>query len=409
MSGFLSAALAMGLTMASPLVPQPVAAHQDRVVAIDAGRRHTCAVTAAGKVWCWGWNIRGQLGDATWADSNVPVQVKGLSDATAIATGKYHSCAITRSGSAWCWGSNDHGELGDGSQDESGIPVQVAGLTGASAITVGLNYSCALDQAGTAWCWGANESGQQGNGTEKGSLAPVRVRVDEKLTSISAAFSKNHTCARDQAGRAWCWGLNNYGQLGTGHFGSSSSPKRVVGLPAIRSVTTGGYGHSCAIGIGWEAWCWGTNYWGQLGSRGQMGSAGKFTQPVRVKNLVGLRSLALGSGHTCAIDSVWRAWCWGYNGNGDLGDGTTINRATAVRVASLPKVSTIATGLGHTCALAKTGQVYCWGWGGFGQLGHGHNVITQPVPVEVSFPTKGDLPASTHPALTNAPTSGPKV
>ena len=152
-------------------------------IAVAAGSSHTCALQQTGEIACWGSNERGQLGDGTNDDSEVPVPVMGIDDATAIAAGGElagggHSCALHEDGTISCWGTNRQGQLGNGQSGRnirSSVPVQVVGITDAKAITTGISHSCALHEDGTISCWGDNDWGQLGNGTNRRSLVPVRV------------------------------------------------------------------------------------------------------------------------------------------------------------------------------------------------------------------------------------------
>jgi hypothetical protein len=178
-----------------------------------------------GTVWAWGYNPDGQLGNRTYSDSNVPVQVLGLTGVTAIAGGGYHSLALKSDGTVWAWGRNDYGQLGNGTNSDSNVPVQVANLTRVTAIAGGYGYrSLALKSDGTVWAWGYNYYGERGNGTTAASNVPVQV---SGLTGVTAiAEGDLHSLALKSDGTIWIWGWTECGQLGDGACVDSKVPKQ---------------------------------------------------------------------------------------------------------------------------------------------------------------------------------------
>ncbi len=363
-------------TQTNRLTPVAVSGLSSGVAAIAAGAYHTCALTTGGAVLCWGYNGYGQLGDGSTTQRLTPVWVSGLtSGVAAIAAGGYHSCALTSAGWALCWGENYDGQLGDGSFTDRLTPVGVSGLWGGvAAITAGNQHSCALTSAGGVQCWGYNEFGQLGyGGTYLWQATPVTVSgLSTGVATLDAGWG--HTCALASTGGVQCWGRNDSGQLGDGSTTNRYTPVAVSGLTSgVRAISAGGY-HSCALAMTNEAKCWGWNAYGQLGD----GTTTSQLTPVAVagftagEEAAGVTAIVAGDSHTCALTSVGGVRCWGRNGNGQVGDGTTTDRLAPVAVSGLTSgVAVIATGSNHSCALTNGGGVKCWGYNVLGQLGDG--------------------------------------
>ena len=302
--------------------------------AITADSIHTCALHQNGTISCWGDNGDGRLGNGTTGGSSVPVQVFGITDATAIAAGSEHSCALHQNGTISCWGANWYGELGNGQSGNNAgslIPVQVTGITDATAITIDSRYSCALHQNGTISCWGENEYGELGNGTTRNSSVPVQVTGITDATAITAG--SGHSCALHQNGTISCWGYNRRGQLGNGQIGEysrSSVPVQVLGITDATAITAGG-SHSCALHRNGTISCWGSNGSGQLGD-GRGGVNVNSSVPVQVTGITDAISFTAGSGHSCALHEDGTISCWGSNRYGRLGNGSRSDSSVPVLV-----------------------------------------------------------------------------
>jgi alpha-tubulin suppressor-like RCC1 family protein len=351
---------------------------------IAAGYQHTCAVLNDGSARCWGWNDYGQLGDGTSGTNRLtPVTVSGLSNAVAISAANSHTCAVLRDGTAWCWGDNVVGQLGNNSTTPSNTPVQVSGLSNAVAIAAGYYHSCALLSDGTAHCWGQNTLGQLGDGTTTERHTPVDVCASGSGPGCSGGAALHgvvaisagdwHTCALLSDGTARCWGYNNDGQLGNGTTTEDPNPTPVAvsGLSNAVAIDAGGYsgtGHTCALLGNGTARCWGWNHYGQLGNNSTTDSP----TPVAVSGLTNAVAVSAGGSHTCALLGNGTARCWGWNGNGQLGNGTTGGYSTTPStVSGLTGAVAISAGSLHTCALLPDGTPGCWGYNTNGQLGDG--------------------------------------
>jgi alpha-tubulin suppressor-like RCC1 family protein len=356
------------------------------VTAISAGTGHTCALTAAGGVKCWGLNFDGELGDGTTTGRLTPVDVVGLtSGATAITAGSDQSCAVTAAGGAKCWGRNGFGQLGDGTTTDRSTPVDVVGLTsGVAAIIAAQEYTCTVTAGGGAKCWGNNAGGQLGDGTKIDRHAPVDVRgLTSGVVAITAVVS--HSCALTGVGDVKCWGNNAGGQLGDGTTTSRRTPVDVVGLGSGVTTIAAGAFHTCALTAGGGAKCWGSNGNGQLGD----GTTTQRLTPVTVLNFGSASSLiAAGTDFTCGI-SAGGAKCWGRNKWSGLGNGTNISSLTPADVVGLDSgILAMTAGQYHACALTDAGEAKCWGRNHFGQLGDGGR-SDRNVPGDVSGLTTG--------------------
>jgi alpha-tubulin suppressor-like RCC1 family protein len=293
----------------------------------------SCAVTNAGEVNCWGSNDHGELGDGTTTDRHVPVAVSGLADGVrAIVAGEALTCVLTTARAVKCWGYNRFGELGDGTTADRQTPVTVTGLAGVSAIAVGYLHACALTTAGGVKCWGYNAYGQLGDGTTSNRRVPVDV-VGLAHGVIAITAGGGHSCALTNKGGVLCWGSNYVGELGDGTTTRHLTPVSVAGLArGSAAIAAGGEAHGCALTTGGSVECWGYNGYGQLGD----GTTTDRHAPVAVRGLAGVQAIATGGfGHSCALTSAGEISCWGRNTSGQLGDGSTDERHARVRLVPL--------------------------------------------------------------------------
>ncbi|WP_239253920.1 RCC1 domain-containing protein [Candidatus Nitrotoga sp. M5] len=493
-SGILGSDLGVSDLLPSSSTPLDIVGLTSGIAAIDTSGFHFCALTMVGGVKCFGHNDYGQLGNNSDSGSLTPVDVSGLiSGMSAISTGSSHTCAITSAGRVKCWGSNEYGQLGDGSKRDRWIPVDVVGLDGgvipdpvlppnpvvpassAVAISAGFDHTCALTTAGGVKCWGGNEYGQLGNNSTTDSSVPVDVTG---LTSGVAAISAGgiHTCALTSAGGVKCWGM--YGSLipidipglASGVVAIDSSiggvcvlttiggvkcfidlgkegisiladqlgipadlpgvlgklPDLLADLPGQSSGVTAiaaGFYYTCALtaagGVSCQNWDFdievgpniirdkepvnlpglssgvaaisaglsqicaltragGVKCWAYYGVHGNNSPTDSNLIAVDVAGLAsGIAAVDTGGPHICVLTTAGGVKCWGSNEFGQLGDNTVSDDNNSddsfrlvVDVSGLTSgVSAISTGFFHTCALTTAGGVKCWGLNRYGQLG----------------------------------------
>jgi alpha-tubulin suppressor-like RCC1 family protein len=348
-----------------------------------ASTTQSCAIDEEGAAWCWGQNFYGQLGnDDLGNDSPVPVAVEGGLRFTELTTGGSHSCGLDEDRAAWCWGRNNNGQLGnDDLGNDSPVPVAVEGGHRFVAMSAGNSHVCAIDEDGAAWCWGRGSFGMLGNDDTADQPTPVPVAGGHRFSAIACGL--NHTCALEEGdGDAWCWGDHRVGQLGNSDADSAQHvPLPVEGGRTYSNLALGN-SHSCAIDTGGDTWCWGRNGDGQLGNDDPEG----VDQPVPVP-VAGNQSfvrLSAQRAHTCGIDDDAALWCWGDNTTGELGNGEESESSLVPSpVAGGHAFVSVAAANSHSCALDDSATVWCWGRNLAGELGNGGRGELSRVPVAV--------------------------
>jgi alpha-tubulin suppressor-like RCC1 family protein len=337
-------------------------------VAIVAGARHTCAAQADGKVMCWGENDDGEAGNGSYiGQQSVPHVVFGISHPKQMVAGDEHTCAWLEDDSTFCWGDNERGQLGNGTTTSSAQPRAVFGIGATpTALSVGDDASCALI-AGGASCWG------EGFDSTPVSVADV----------VDISRGDAHVCAVNADKTVACYGDNDNYQLGDGTQTMQVAP----GVPAegitnaVEVLTRGD--SSCAVLGDGTARCWGLNADGRLG----VGNTNyQIHTPTAIMGLSDVMKLAMGWEASCALKSDGTVWCWGANYFGQVGDASYQMRSAPVQIAGLSGVKDVASGGSHSCAIGGDGKVVCWGLGASGQLGNGIREIVRPVGVRMTCP-----------------------
>ncbi|WP_240359264.1 MopE-related protein [Pyxidicoccus trucidator] len=344
---------------------------------VASGAYHSLFLRKDGEVWAWGQNVAGQLGTGSTSSTPLPQPspVSGLPAIKAIAAGVGHSLALDVSGNVWAWGQNASGQAGIGTAGGTVlVPTKVAALSGIQAIAANGNYSLALGTDGRLWAWGQNASGQVGTGATSASV-PNPTVVAGLPTIRSMAAGVNHALALDAAGKAWGWGMNTFGQVGTGSTSTTVlSPVQVVGLPQAKAIAAG-VGHSLIIDEQFgNVWAWGQNTFGQVGTGST--SSTPVLSPTPVGSVFAATAITAGHNSSLVIMGNGLVKAWGHNAFGQLGNGSTVNSASPVNVTGLADAKAIAAGAQHALALRPGCPVWAWGNNGQGQLGLGSTSST---------------------------------
>jgi len=349
-------------------------------VHVAGGGAHTCVLTGAGTVECWGNNRYGELGDGTTIDRVTPTPVAGLGRRTvALAVGGGHTCALDDAGAVWCWGENDSGQLGDGTLTNRSNPIQVPGLPGAmTAIAAGMAHTCAAAASGGVWCWGLVGSEAQ-LGRSVGLDNSVALPVAGLSFGVKAlAAGDLHTCALTSIGLTLCWGWNGVGQLGDGTTDTRPAPTVVKEMGTRATAIAAGGDSTCAVVRGGAVECWGAGP--LLGNQ-------HYQNPVStpVSGLTaGVRAVSVSDDFACAVMDVGDVRCWGTNYDGVLGDGTTASRYVPSLASTVgAPVTGIGAGMYHACAVLSGGGLKCWGRNTWAQLGTGSLSTRSVEPVRV--------------------------
>jgi alpha-tubulin suppressor-like RCC1 family protein len=377
------------------------AAAQASANTFAASTNHTLSIRPDGSLWAWGANLEGQLGDGTTTSHATPVRVLAESPDTRwaqVAAGTSHTLALSADGRLYAWGANADGQLGDGSTAPHHSPAVVAlpaalGHAAWKQIAAGTSHSLALTTDGHLYAWGNNTSGELGNGARTDQTTPVEVSLPASAGPTAwaqVAAGTNHTLALTADGRLYAWGSNAWGQLGTGGPEKALLP---VALPPPgkgagtrwAQVAAGRY-HTLALSTDGRLYTWGSNRFGQLGesTHAQHSTPQPLELPRSLAQTV-WKQVAAGDAHSVALTADGHLYAWGNNCAGQLGDGGVVRQLCPVPVTCPRPVAGgawawVVSGGFHTVACTATGELYAWGANRFGQLGDG-GVVDQYRPV----------------------------
>lgn len=370
-----------------------------------------CFLRSDTENFCWGDGVGNQPVNFSATIKTAVQLLKGktITDLVQSKNGG-SSCVIDSDGIPYCWGYNNKGIIGDGTTDNALSPKAVD-LTGvlsgktAKKIVMGDTSSCMIASDDKVYCWGKNDVGQLGNGNNTASNVPVAVSTAGVLsgkTIKSIDSNSDTTCVIASDDKAYCWGKGSFGVLANGGTANSNVPVAIAG-GALAAKTVKALrvheGTGCVIASDDKVYCWGWGGYGRLGNAAAANStstvAVDFTGVLSGKTA---KSLVLSGSHACIIASDDQVYCWGYGGDGELGQGAYANSSVPVAVntagvlsgKTIQKLAGMSSGL---CALASDSKAYCWGYGNRGSLGNGVTGANSSVPVAVD--TSGALSGKT--------------
>lgn len=346
-------------------------------------------------VTSWGSNLYGQLGNSTNANSNAPgaVTSSGALDGLtveAISAGVDHACVLSTLQLAYCWGEDNDGQLGDGgSTSNVNQPVAVAMPSGVQfrQVSAGSSLTCAVATTGAGYCWGYGGTGAMGNNTTTNTnVSPVAITMPTGVAFSSISAGNQFACAVATSGAGYCWGSGGNGQTGLGNTSVVQEPELITGSLTFGAISAGQSTTTCGLTTTGTAYCWG---FGGSGERGDGSTTITQTSPVPVDTTGGrpttYAQISTGHEHACALTSGGTAWCWGRNSDGQLGDGSTTSqtRPVAVTMPTGVTFAAIEAGRRSTCAVGSDNRLYCWGSNGVGQLGIGTAAASSTTPAAV--------------------------
>ena len=349
----------------------------DNVKSVSYYGHTVSAITETGNLYCWGYNTGGQVGNGTTKNQTTPVRVLG--NVKSVSYYGYTVSAITETGNLYRWGDNSSGRIGNGTTENQTTPIKV--LDNVKSVTCSYHTVSAITETGDLYCWGYNTGGQVGNGTTENQLTPVKVLSGVKSVTSSYDISYNYSMsAITENGDLYCWGDNYSGQIGNGTTEQQLTPVKV--LSEVKSVTSSSFFSSyfssyysmLVITENGDLYCWGDN------SSGQIGNGTTENQLTPYKVLSGVKSVTSSSATSYSFSSVLAIkengdlYCWGYNEDGQVGNGTTENQLTPYKMLSGVKNVTFFYATSYfssIAAITENGDLYCWGYNYHGQTGNG--------------------------------------
>jgi alpha-tubulin suppressor-like RCC1 family protein len=384
------------LALALPILASYAVANDVVFRELTLGFYHTCGLSQDARVFCWGDNRQGQLGNNSKLEKLIPSEVdtRNLNPEerfTKITSGSFHTCGLTNLNNVFCWGGDNLGNLGIGTYQDRYVPTaldtrNIPRDEHITQLSSGSNHSCAITSKGKTFCWGNNYHGQLKFFREEMSNVPVYtyspvLSYAKKFVALSSGGF--HTCGVTTEKEIFCWGDNEFGQLGRkilsparGQYGRVTAGPNTFNAGEEITMLAGGT-HTCGYSNSGIPFCWGENYYGQLGDNSKTSNPNP--TKVDLRNLTeGERftSLSTKYDYNCGLTNIGKAYCWGRNSYGQLGDGSKIDKSIPTpidtkKLASEERFTALFPGIYHTCGITNQGNTFCWGKNNFGQ--HGKN------------------------------------
>ena len=339
----------------------------------------TVTVTPQTRLYTWGRNNNGQLGENDRVTQQSPIQIGSGTTWNLISIGSnYSSIATKNDGTLWLWGYNNYGQLGTNDQSPRSSPVQIGSDTTWSKVSMGSIHAAAIKTDGTLWTWGRNQAGQLGFNNRTNVSSPTQMGSDTTWSLVSAGLYVTASIKTD--GTLWLWGYNDYGQLGTGDRVYKSSPTQIGSGTTWSQVSISSSRSAIATKTDGTLWAWGYNTNGQLG----LNNTTNYSSPHQVGSLTNWSQVSAGYKLMIATKTDGTLWTWGLNNYGQLGLGNnTVYKSSPTQVGVLTTWSLVCGGYNAAGAIRTDNTLWLWGYNDYGQLGQYGDTARRSSPIQV--------------------------
>ncbi len=380
-----------------------------RVISVSLGMFHGLALKDDGTVWAWGGPYPGK--DASYIgtgikDTGSNMLRINITNVTDVSAGSDYCLALKDDGTVWAWGYNDNGELGDGTYIDSTIPVQVKGLHDIIAISADEGHNMALGKDGIVWTWGQDKFGQLGDGTISNKSYGQNTPVAANITNVKSITGGTRFCeVIKEDGTVWGWGDNSLGHLGTALVNETILfPVQVYGISNVTELSACS-DQTIALKDDGTVWEWGN-------IRDNDFNFTRVLVPKQVPGLANIVAISAGEAHSLALDNKGMVYVWGWNIDGQIGQGSEVSyvRAYPEKITSLSDIIGISAGMFNSVAIGKDGTIYAWGRNAEGQIDPQSaktKIVSPFVILRNSGPIQVSLSPSVPASSTVTPTEDP--